>query len=100
MAPALILVAAFFVAPVIITLGMSFTDMATTTGLSNWQWNGTENYERMVRGSFTLLILGNTLFYVVVTLIFNILMGLGVALLSVHVEPRTGSFFRAIWLLP
>ena len=53
MAPALLMVAAFFVAPVIITLGMSLTDMATTTGLSNWQWVGLDNYERMTRGSFT-----------------------------------------------
>lgn len=100
MGPALLMVAVFFVAPVVITLGMSFTDMATTTGLSNWQWNGVENYERMARGSFTLLILGNTIFYVVVTLTFNVLMGLGIALLSTHVDSRTGSLFRAIWLLP
>jgi inositol-phosphate transport system permease protein len=100
MAPALVLVALFFVAPVIITLGMSFTDMATTTGLSKWQWSGLDNYERMVRGSFTLLILGNTIFYVVVTLAFNLLVGLGVALLSVHVDQRTGGVFRAVWLLP
>jgi len=100
MGPALLMVAAFFVAPVIITLGMSFTDMATATGLSNWQWSGLDNYQRMIRGSFTLLILGNTLFYVVVTLAFNVLAGLGIALLSVHVEPRTGGFFRAVWLLP
>jgi len=68
MAPALVLVVLFFVAPVVITLGMSLTDMATTTGLSNWHWNGLDNYERIVRGRFTLLILGNTIFYVVVTL--------------------------------
>ena len=100
MGPALLMVALFFVAPVIITLGMSFTDMATTTGLSNWNWSGLDNYERMARGSFTLLILGNTIFYVAVTLAFNILAGLGIALLSTHVEPRTGGLFRAIWLLP
>jgi inositol-phosphate transport system permease protein len=100
MAPALLLVAAFFVAPVIITLGMSFTDMATTTGLSNWQWVGLDNYERMVRGSFTLLILGNTLFYVAVTLAFNVLAGLGIALLSTNVDQRAGGVFRALWLLP
>jgi len=100
MGPALVMVAVFFVAPVIITLGMSFTDMATTTGLSNWNWSGLDNYERMARGSFTLLILGNTIFYVAVTLAFNILAGLGIALLSTHVEPRTGGLFRAIWLLP
>src|SRR5689334_17159925 len=100
MAPALLMVAVFFVAPVGITLGMAFTDMATTTGLSNWQWSGIDNYQRMVRGSFTLLILRNTIFYVVVTLAFNVLAGLGIALLSVHVEPHVGGVFRAIWLLP
>ena len=100
MGPALLMVAAFFVAPVVITLGMSLTDMATTTGLSNWKWTGLDNYERMVRGSFTLLILGNTLFYVVVTLTFNVLAGLGVALLSAHVDQRAGGVFRALWLLP
>ena len=100
MAPALLMVAAFFVAPVIITLGMSLTDMATTTGLSNWQWIGLDNYERMVRGSFTLLILRNTLFYVVVTLTFNVLVGLGIALLSTNVDQRVGGVFRALWLLP
>jgi len=100
MAPALILVLLFFVAPVVITLGMSLTDMATTTGLSNWQWIGLDNYERLVRGRFTLLILGNTIFYVVVTLAFNVLVGLGVALLSTHVEPRVGGLVRALWLLP
>jgi len=100
MAPALVMVALFFVAPVVITLGMSLTDMATTTGLSNWQWTGLDNYERLVRGRFTWLILGNTIFYVVITLTFNVLVGLGVALLSTHVERRVGGLFRAIWLLP
>ena len=73
----LVLVAAFFVAPVIITLGMSLTDMATATGLSNWQWIGLDNYERIVRGQLHLLILGTRIFYVVVTLAFNVLVGLG-----------------------
>ncbi len=100
MGPALVLVVLFFVAPVIITFGMSLTDMATTTGLSNWQWTGLDNYQRLLRSRFTLIILGNTLFYVVITLVFNVLCGLGVALLSTHVEPRTGGLVRALWLLP
>jgi inositol-phosphate transport system permease protein len=100
MAPAALMILLFFLAPAAITLGMSLTDMATTTGLSNWQWVGLENYERIFRGRFTALIFGNTLFYVAATLSFNVLVGLGVALLSVHVEPRTGTFFRALWLLP
>ena len=100
MAPAFVMVTLFFLAPVLITLGMSLTDMATATGLSRWQWVGLDNYERIVRGRFTLLILGNTLFYVAVTLAFNVLVGLGVALLSTHVEPKAGGLVRSLWLLP
>ncbi len=100
MAPAAILVVLFFLAPVVITLGMSLTDMATATGLSRWEWIGLDNYERIVGGRFTPIILGNTLFYVATTLTFNVLVGLGVALLSVHVGRQAGAFFRALWLLP
>ena len=100
MAPAAILVALFFLAPVVLTLGMSLTDLSTATGLSKWQWIGLDNYERILLGRFTPIILGNTLFYVAITLAFNVLVGLGIALLSVHVEPGVGGFFRALWLLP
>jgi inositol-phosphate transport system permease protein len=98
--PAIALVLVFFLAPVVITFVMSFTDLATSTGLSNWQWTGTANYERMFRSQFWLTILGNTLVYVAVVLAFNVLVGLGVALLSLHMEPKAGGFLRAIWLLP
>src|SRR5437870_12242368 len=82
MGPAMVLVLVFFIAPVIITFAMSFTDLATSTGLSNWQWIGPENYARIFRSQFWLPILGNTLVYVAVVLAFNVIVGLGVALLS------------------
>jgi inositol-phosphate transport system permease protein len=79
---------------------MSFTDLATSTGLSHWQWIGPENYARIFRSQFWMIILGNTLIYVAVVLAFNVIVGLGVALLSVHMEPKAGGVFRALWLLP
>jgi len=100
MGPAMALVLVFFIAPVIITFAMSFTDLATSTGLSNWQWIGPENYARIFRSQFWLPILGNTIVYVAVVLAFNVIVGLGVALLSVHMEPKAGGVFRALWLLP
>lgn len=100
MAPAAVMVAIFFVAPVVITLAMSGTDMATSTGLSRWNWVGLENYERILRGRFTSIIFWNTLLYVAATLTFNVVIGLGVALLSVHLDRRVGGAFRALWLLP
>ncbi len=100
MGPAAILVIVFFFVPVLLTLGMSFTDIATATGLSGWQWIGTANYEQIFRGSFTGLIVRNTVIYVLLVLTFNVLVGLGVALLTVHVRDQVGGFFRAVWLLP
>lgn len=100
MLPAAALVVVFFIAPVVLTFGMSFTDLATSTGLSNWKWTGTDNYERIFSSQFYGTILGNTLVYVVLTLAFNVLIGLAVALLSMHTEEKAGGFFRALWLLP
>jgi len=100
MAPAAVMVVVFFLAPVLLTLGMSLTDMSTATGLSRWQFIGLDNFERIFRGRFTLIVFWNTLFYVAATLTFNVLVGLAVALLSVHVDSKVGGLFRALWLLP
>jgi inositol-phosphate transport system permease protein len=100
MAPAVILVVLFFLVPAVLTVGMSLTDMSTSTGLSRWEWIGLANYERIIQGRFTPIIFWNTVFYVVTTLAFNVLVGLGVALLSTHVDATTGRVYRALWLLP
>jgi len=100
MGPAAVMVLVFFLAPVLLTLGMSLTDMSTATGLSRWQFIGLDNFERIFRGRFTVIVFWNTVLYVAATLTFNVLVGLAVALLSVHVDTRVGGVFRALWLLP
>jgi inositol-phosphate transport system permease protein len=100
MAPAAALIIVFFFAPVVITFIMSFTDLATATGLSNWKWIGLDNYSLIAGGQFTGIILRNTLVYVALTLTFNVLVGLGVAVLTVHMSEKSGALFRALWLLP
>ncbi|MDQ4036744.1 MAG: sugar ABC transporter permease [Chloroflexota bacterium] len=100
MLPALAVIVILFVAPALITLGLAFTDTATATGLSRWEWIGFANFEQLLRSSFTGIILRNTAFYVATTLALNLGLGLGLALLSVHVREGPGRFFRALWLLP
>jgi inositol-phosphate transport system permease protein len=100
MLPVVAIVLVFFVAPAIITLGLSFTNTATATGLSRWEWIGTANYQQITRSAFTPIIVRNTLIYVSLTLAFNVLVGLGIALLTVHVRLAAGRVFRALWLLP
>jgi inositol-phosphate transport system permease protein len=100
MLPVVAVVLVFFVAPAVITLALSFTNTATATGLSRWEWIGTANYQLLARSAFTPIIVRNTLIYVSLTLAFNVLVGLGIALLTVHVRLGAGRVFRALWLLP
>ncbi len=101
MAPAAILVIAFFLIPVFITVGLSATDLSSATGFQKWSWVGLENYRRIGENPQARVITWNTVKYVLLTLsLFNISMALVVALLSTHVPRRTGFIFRAVWLLP
>jgi inositol-phosphate transport system permease protein len=98
--PAAVLVLAFFVVPVLITLYISLTDMSTST-FSNPNFIGLENYRRMFRSGAMMKIVGNTIFYVGTTLaLFNVGMALVIALLTTHIPRRSGAFIRALWLLP
>lgn len=97
--PATLLLFMFFIAPVLVDIGVAFTDMGQTLKITSFT---TENFERMVsrdRRLSTTLIL--TFIYVLCTLaIFNVTFGLILALVTTAVPEKVGSFFRAIWLLP
>jgi inositol-phosphate transport system permease protein len=85
--------------PVVTTLGLSLTDISTLT-FRQPKWVGFENYRELLRDPFIGKIMMNTARYVVFTLLFNVGMGLLVALLSTSVRERFGGQMRAVWLLP
>ncbi len=96
--PALILIALFFVLPVILTLFISFTDMDYRL---RWKWVGLANYYKMLRDRWAPIILRNTFFYVFTTLAcFNVGMALILSILTTHIHDKVGAAFRAAWLLP
>lgn len=97
--PALILLACFFVAPVIVDLVLAFTDMDRTLAVTTLSL---ENFQRMfTRDSRLLASLGITAIFVVSTLaIFNVSFALLLALTTTAVPKGMGAFFRAVWLLP
>ncbi|MEP7084232.1 MAG: sugar ABC transporter permease [Betaproteobacteria bacterium] len=97
--PALLLLFVFFVAPIIIDVGLAFTDMGRTLKASAFTL---ENFQRMfARDSRLLGALGVTFVFVLLTLgIFNVTFALLLALMSTSVPPQLGAFFRAVWLLP
>ncbi len=97
--PAVLLLALFFLLPVLLNIGLAFTDMGRNlkvTGLT------LHNFERMLTGDRLLgHVLTTTLLYVVGTLlIFNTSFALVLAVTTTSLPPKGGAFFRAIWLLP
>jgi inositol-phosphate transport system permease protein len=96
--PATVLLFLFFVAPVIIDIGLAFTDMGRNLRVTGFT---TENFERMLGDRRLLGIMGTTLVYVLSTLaIFNVGYGLVLSLVTTALPERSGAFFRAVWLLP
>jgi inositol-phosphate transport system permease protein len=97
--PATLLLFMFFLAPVIVNLGLAFTDMGRNLRVTQFT---TDNVARMLTGDSRLVsVMGTTLVYVLCTLaIFNIGYALLLALVTTALPERAGAFFRAVWLLP
>jgi len=70
----------FVLIPFVLSLVFSFQNM-TLTDPDNIRWIGFKNYERLFTDPSIRRVLGNTAFYVVVTVTFEMLFGLMVALL-------------------
>ena len=107
--PAIVLLLLFFLAPIVVDLVIAFSDMERTI-----EFNGftTEQFRKIVRPSDEALLgfelrgtfyraLWLTAIYVFFTLtIFNVSLGLVLALVTTAIPDRLGAFFRAAWLLP
>lgn len=95
------MILALFLAPAVLTILISLTNLSVSTGLSQYQWVGLANYGQMTRSPWLVLVLRNTVIYVVGTLVFfNVGMALVLALLTVHVSTQAAGVFRILWMLP
>lgn len=99
LAPALILLAVFFVAPILVNTVIAFTDMGPNLRVGTLT---VENFLRIVQRDARLpLVLMTTLIYVAVTLfLFNVGLGALLAIASTAIPDRLGNLFRGLWLLP
>ena len=102
--PAVIIVGLFFVVPVAVDIVISFTDMGRDLRINEFT---TDNYERALgvgdarRDRQLPGVIARTVIYVGGTLlIFNTTFGLILALTTTAVPRGTGTFFRAVCLLP
>ena len=99
--PSFVIVAVFFLLPVILTFILSLTDMSSVTGLKGWSWVGVDNYDKLASSGRALDRLWLTLKYMACTLaFFNLGMALVIAILTSEMPRRVAGVVRAIWLLP
>lgn len=94
--PTLIFIFTIIVYPLIMLLTMSVYHYES---LKNPVFCGLENYIELLKDPIILLVLKNTLIYVGITVLFTLLIGLGMAL-ALNSNIRGRSLFRIILLLP
>nr|WP_255714240.1 sugar ABC transporter permease [Pelagibacterium xiamenense] len=74
-------------------------DRILDASYTGWVWT-TENFRRLATQPETLRLVLNTFFYVAVTLAFNVLVGLFLAITVFYLPKGTGMVFSVLWLLP
>ena len=108
--PAILLLAVFLIAPIVVNFVVSFSDMAQTVTIGDFpttkQFNKLGKFDDealfgfKLRGSFYRALLLTGIFVFFTLLIFNVTFALVLALTTTALPERMGAFFRAIWLLP
>ncbi len=103
--PAILLIAVFYILPLIVTTWISLTPMR------NWavseymdDYVGLKNYENLYRLAkyhpMVQTVVKTTIVFVALTLIVNVLGGLLLAIATYLIEERISLTFRLLWLLP
>jgi len=100
--PALLVIAVFFVLPVLAGLAMSLTDfdIYALADLSNLRIVGLRNYAELLQRPLFWKALGNTLYFVVVGVPLSLAVSLGAALLLASRFARFQPFFRTALFAP
>jgi multiple sugar transport system permease protein len=79
--PAIIVIAAVVLIPLIFSLYSSFTPYKLTRPSTLWKWVGTYNYEKILSDTKFWAAFGRTVLFLTIVLNLELLLGLGIALL-------------------
>ena len=103
--PAVILLVIFFIVPIIMTFGYSFTNLALSgANARNIQFTGIENYLKMWKDRTVFISIENTLIFLVGSLVGQQVLGFIIALMMKSGNSTfrriVGPFFLAGWVIP
>lgn len=97
--PFLFFTVLLYVLPAILTVIMAFTSLDSAF---IWEFKGLANFEKIFKDPNTIIILKNTVFYVVVTITLTILLDLFFAIMTTYFirSEAIGNIFKAILMIP
>lgn len=98
--PALIFVTLFMYYPILQTFIYSFFSLHRTADWLNAQFVGLQNYIAVMKSEAFRGAFGFTLYYTVMTVFFELAIGLGMAIATFSVHPRLRGILRAVLVVP
>ncbi|HLW60658.1 MAG TPA: sugar ABC transporter permease [bacterium] len=99
--PAVVVVLLLFLVPAVLTVVISLTNLSVATGLHKYRYIGIGNYAQITHSPWLVLVLKNTMIYMLSTLsLFNVGLALMLALLTAHLSGQAPGVFRVLWMLP
>ena len=97
--PFILLVTIFYLVPAFLTVAMSMTDLDSSFV---WKWNVFRNFRKIFADPNTLLIVRNTLVFVVSTITVTIVLDLFFSVLVTYFikNENISSFFKSLLMIP
>lgn len=99
MSPFLLLVTVLYIMPALLTAVMAFTSLDSSFV---WKFNGLRNFVRIFKDPNTVVIVRNTILYVLITIALTVVMDIFFAVMTTYFikSERAGGIFKAILMIP
>lgn len=99
LSPFIILVSIFYIVPALLTVAMSLTSLDSSFV---WKWNNFNNYRKILLDPNTLIIVRNTVVFVVCAISITILLDLIISILVTYFikSENISSLFKSIIMIP
>lgn len=99
LSPFIVLVSVFYIAPAILTIVMSFTNL---DGAFVWEFVGFANYVKIFNDPNNITIFWNTFFYILIAILLIVILDIFIAVMTTYFIKNEGwsSFFKSIVMIP
>lgn len=99
LSPFLILTTVLYIVPAILTVIMAFTSLDSSF---IWEFNGIDNFVRIFKDPNTIVIVKNTVLYVLITITLTLILEIFFSVMTTYFirSEQRGNIFKAILMIP